>query len=98
MTAEVRGRVDPGPELAAGLETGPQIVVEVAGSGPPGTTDHRKLAGREAADQHPIGAITGLEEELAAQLTEEDVSRQLDRELTELTNQDIMRIWNSVQS
>ncbi len=97
MTAELRGTVRPAPELAAGLETGPRIVVELAGSGPPGTTDHRKLEGREAADQHPIGAITGLERELAAQLTAEDVSRQLDRELTELTNQDILRIWNSIE-
>lgn len=97
MTAEISGAVGPAPALAARLETGPRIVVELAGSGPPGTTDHRKLAGREAADQHPIGAITGLEAELAAQLTEEDVSRQLDRELTELTNQDIMRIWNSIK-
>lgn len=97
MTAEIRGTVEPVPLLAAGLETGPKIVVELAGSGPPGVTDHRRLTGREAADQHPIGAITGLTAELAAQLTEEDVSRQLDRELTELTNQDIMRIWNSVK-
>lgn len=30
-----------------------------AGSG--GTSDHQKLSNRDAADQHPIGAITGLE-------------------------------------
>lgn len=33
---------------------------EVAG-GTGGTSDHRKLSNRDAADQHPIGAITGLE-------------------------------------
>lgn len=29
-----------------------------------GTADHRKLSNRDAADQHPIDAITGLEEAL----------------------------------
>ena len=29
-----------------------------------GTTDHTKLTNRDAADQHPIGAITGLSERL----------------------------------
>lgn len=33
------------------------------GSG--GTSDHSKLSNRDAADQHPIGAITGLEAALA---------------------------------
>ena len=37
---------------------------EVTG-GTGGTSDHRKLSNRDAADQHPIGAITGLEEALA---------------------------------
>lgn len=97
MTTELRGRIEPSAELSGRLEAGPQIVVELAGTGPPGTTDHRKLAGREAPDQHPIQAITGLEAELAAQLTPEDVSRQLDRELVELSNQDILRIWNAVE-
>lgn len=34
-----------------------------AGSG--GTSDHQKLSNRDAADQHPIAAITGLEAALA---------------------------------
>lgn len=29
-----------------------------------GVSDHRKLNHRDAEDQHPISAITGLEEEL----------------------------------
>lgn len=37
---------------------------EVTG-GTGGTSDHRKLSNRDAADQHPIGAITGLEAALA---------------------------------
>ena len=32
---------------------------------PSGTNDHSKLINRDAADQHPIGAITGLEAALA---------------------------------
>lgn len=36
---------------------------EVTG-GTGGTSDHSKLSNRDAADQHPIGAITGLEEAL----------------------------------
>ena len=38
-----------------------------------GTSDHRKLAHRDAADQHPIGAITGLESELPDALTNIDI-------------------------
>lgn len=37
---------------------------EVTG-GTGGTNDHTKLSNRDAADQHPIGAITGLEAALA---------------------------------
>lgn len=51
-----------------GLETGETIVqqypdiIEMLLSS--GTTDHSKLGNRDAADQHPISAITGLEEAL----------------------------------
>lgn len=34
------------------------------GSGEGGTTDHRQLTNRDAADQHPIISISGLEKEL----------------------------------
>lgn len=33
-------------------------------TGPGGTTDHRALTNRDADDQHPIKAITGLAEKL----------------------------------
>lgn len=36
----------------------------IGGEGGGGTTDHSKLGNRDAADQHPISAITGLEEAL----------------------------------
>lgn len=35
------------------------------GGGAGGTSDHKKLSNRDAADQHPIAAITGLEAALA---------------------------------
>ena len=34
---------------------------QTGGGGAGGTSDHSKLSNRDAADQHPIGAITGLE-------------------------------------
>ena len=38
---------------------------QTGGGGAGGTNDHSKLSNRDAADQHPIGAITGLEVALA---------------------------------
>ena len=38
---------------------------QTGGGGAGGTNDHAKLSNRDAADQHPIGAITGLEAALA---------------------------------
>lgn len=40
---------------------------------PGGTGDHRALSGREAADQHPIGAITGLAGRLEKTITTDSV-------------------------
>lgn len=37
-----------------------------------GVSDHRLLTGRDAADQHPIAAITGLERELTKRVAEDD--------------------------
>jgi hypothetical protein len=44
------------------LETGLEQVTQVA------ATDHAKLTGRDAPDQHPINAITGLEGTLGGKL------------------------------
>lgn len=44
-------------EVAIAIENG-------GGGGGGGTTDHTKLQNRDNADQHPIGAITGLETKL----------------------------------
>ena len=39
----------------------------------PVSGDHRALAERDAADQHPIGAITGLEGRLEKTITTDSV-------------------------
>lgn len=41
-----------------------ELEEQMAAGGPGGTTDHSKLSNRDTADQHPISAITGLEEAL----------------------------------
>lgn len=84
-------------ELVGVIEATPEIMVELAGSGPAGpqgppgdapyigengnwwvgeldtgvpasgssgATDHAKLTGRDKADQHPIVAVTGLDDAL----------------------------------
>lgn len=50
------------------IPSSPNVVaVELVGpKGDPGTTDHRELSNRNAADQHPISAIEGLAEALGA--------------------------------
>lgn len=45
------------------------------GAAPPsgsGTLDHRELSNRDAENQHPIGAITGLDRELSKRVSEDD--------------------------
>lgn len=45
------------------------------GATPPsgsGTLDHRELSNRDAENQHPIGAITGLDRELSKRVSEDD--------------------------
>lgn len=42
-----------------------------AGSG--GTADHRRLTNRDAYDQHPITAITGLQDALVTKATKADL-------------------------
>ena len=65
----------PGPGLPPGGKTGQipakasEADYDVEWADPPaggggGTADHTQLANRDASDQHPIGAITGLQEAL----------------------------------
>jgi hypothetical protein len=42
------------------------VLLSAAGRGPGGRGCHGTLDGRDLPNQHPIGAISGLEEELAA--------------------------------
>ena len=50
-----------------GLYSGDRLLSSVpieGGGGEGGTTDHRRLSHRDAAEQHPISSISGLEKEL----------------------------------
>lgn len=44
------------------------------GGGSGGTTDHRQLTNRDAADQHPMSAIAGLEDAMAAKANDDDLA------------------------
>ncbi len=50
--------------LLSGTETIAEVELPPAGGGEGGTSDHRSLTGRDAGNQHPIAAITGLAEAL----------------------------------
>jgi len=53
-----------------------------------GTAKHDKLINRDLPDQHPITAITGLEEALDNAITGD--------ELIEFTNQEVIALWNMI--
>lgn len=62
-----------GLELSLMSGDKPLSTVQIpGGGGEGGVPDHRLLTGREAADQHPITAITGLERELTKRVAEDD--------------------------
>lgn len=48
--------------IALNVEEAKVVETEIPGEG--GTSDHRKLTGRDAANQHPMSAISGLEKAL----------------------------------
>lgn len=55
--------------------TGAQVTVKVttgSGGGGGGVTDHNALTGRSDPDQHPIGAVTGLQDALDAKVSTSD--------------------------
>lgn len=58
--------LDYAPDGGLGLWSGDRLLssVPIEGGGEGGTGDHRRLAHRDAAEQHPIRAIAGLEKEL----------------------------------
>lgn len=51
-------------ELASPAPVGVDFNVSVRAGGGGGTSDHRALTNRDADDQHPIKAITGLGDKL----------------------------------
>lgn len=53
-----------------------------------GTSDHSRLTGRELPDQHPISAISDLEQELHNRLTSED--------LTEYSDSEVNALWELI--
>lgn len=59
-------RLDYTEDAELGLFSGDRLLsaVPVSGGGEGGTSDHRLLSHRDAAKQHPIPAIDGLEDEL----------------------------------
>lgn len=63
----------------ANMEVGNTVAV--------GNSDHRELKYRDAADQHPISAITGLEKSLDKKVEEGEIQT--------LSNQDIEDLINS---
>lgn len=55
-----------------GLYAGERLLSSLPVEGGGGTIDHRRLNYREAAEQHPIAAITGLERELSRRVSQDD--------------------------
>lgn len=53
-------------KLLSGAEILSQVELPPPGGGEGGTTDHRFLTGRDAVNQHPVDAVTGLAEALEA--------------------------------
>ena len=70
-------------EASDSLETD----IEVGNTVAVGNSDHRELKYRDAEDQHPISAITGLEKSLDKKVEEGEIQT--------LSNQDIEDLINS---
>lgn len=71
-------------EYEAGLLEEDTLEVQTEGSyGEGGTSDHSKLKNRDAADQHPISAITGLNEALVDKLGASELEDAIDTALAQ---------------
>lgn len=74
--AQIQGQIGDLDELdtedKSSLVAAINEAAQSGGGGAGGTTDHSKLKNRGAADQHPIGAITGLETALAEKYSAEN--------------------------
>ena len=74
--AQIQGQIGDLDELdtedKSSLVAAINEAAQSGGGGAGGTTDHSKLKNRDAADQHPIDAITGLETALAEKYSAEN--------------------------
>lgn len=88
--------MDTGARFLFNEEAGEWLRQPASGGSGGGVSDHRELAGRSAAQQHPISAITGLEDVLAAKLESGGVAQAMADNMEEVTSQDVINIWNQV--
>lgn len=94
MQTELTCQLETAPELTGRLEPGPVIQVELVGGG--GVSDHSQLTGRDQPGQHPIQAISDLSSELSGRVTPAQTEKIIDQSVTDLTNQEILQLWNSI--
>lgn len=94
MTTELICQLEATPEIACQTEPGPVIQVELVGGG--GVSDHSQLSGREQPGQHPIQAIEDLSSELAGRVTQAQTEKIIDQSVIDLSNQEILQLWNSI--
>ena len=71
---ELCGAIESGGELWGHLESGGTIFGELGVSKVLYANDHTKLRNRDAADQHPISAITGLQDALDSKVSLLDIA------------------------
>lgn len=91
--AEIRAEIGNLEDLETGdksnLVAAINEVAQPGGGGTGGTSDHTKLENRDAADQHPMSAITGLTDALAGKqptgnyLTQDDLQDATDKALAQ---------------
>ena len=55
------------------------VITEMKGTEKPGTWDHNELKNREGADQHPLSAITGLEDALKERPTGSQIDQMMEQ-------------------
>lgn len=72
-------------DLKPVIDAAVEEAVAKAGGGS-GTTDHSALLNRDLHDQHPMSAITGLEEALSTFQTADDVRKAIDKALGVIEN------------
>lgn len=69
-----------------GVDSDGKLYTEPGGGGGGGTTDHTQLTNRDAANQHPISAITGLQGALDSKATEAYVNNAITTAIGNIDN------------